>query len=96
VIEKRYRFIFSKQAQKFLERNAARLTRDEAEVAVVKAIRRLTHEEINSANVIAMKGDYKGYFRVRMGTVRIVFAYLEGAIRIVDIHTIDFRGSVYH
>jgi mRNA interferase RelE/StbE len=96
VIEKRYRFIFSKQAQKFLERNAPRLTRDEAEAAVVKAIRRITHEEINSADVIPMKGQYKGYFRVRIGTVRIVFAYLDGDIRIVDIDTIDFRGSVYH
>ena len=42
-----------------------------------------------------MKGAFKGNFRVRMGDVRIVFAYLDGDVRIVTIDTIDFRGSVY-
>lgn len=92
---KRYRFLYSKQAEKFLQRNPSRISRDEVERNIAKAIRKITKEENNNADVIPMKATFKGNFRVRMGDVRVVFAYLEGDIRIVDIDTIDFRGSVY-
>ena len=92
---KRYRFLYSKQAEKFLQRNPSQVSQDSVELNVAKAIRKITKEENNNADVIPMKGAFKGNFRVRLGDVRVVFAYLEGDIRIVDIDTIDFRGNVY-
>ena len=96
MIGRLYDFIFSKQSERFLRKNTSRLTRTEVETAVIKSIQRITHEEVNSADVIEMKGRGKGVFRTRFGGIRIVFSYLEGAVRIVTIDTIDFRGSVYH
>ena len=90
-----YRFYYSNQAEKFLKRKGSELTKEQAEVQVVTAIRRITHEEVNSSDVIAMKGDFKWYFRVREGKIRIIFTYLEGSIRIVNINRIDYRGNVY-
>ncbi|HET6400423.1 MAG TPA: hypothetical protein VFH95_03405 [Candidatus Kapabacteria bacterium] len=92
---KRYRFLYSKQAEKFLQRNPSQVSQDSVELNVAKAVRKITKEENNNADVIPMKGAFQGNFRVRLGDVRVVFAYLEGDIRIVDIDTIDFRGNVY-
>jgi len=95
VTPKRYRFLYSKQAEKFLQRNPSQVSQDSVELNVAKAVRKITKEENNNADVIPMKGAFQGNFRVRLGDVRVVFAYLEGDIRIVDIDTIDFRGNVY-
>ena len=94
--QKRYRFIYSKQAEKFLLRNSSRLQQADVEINVAKAIRKIAKDEQNNADVKPLKGDLKGYFRVRLGDIRVVFAYLDGDIRIVDIDAIDYRGSVYN
>jgi mRNA interferase RelE/StbE len=95
VTPKRYRFIYSRQAEKFLQRNPSQVSQDDVEFNIAKAIRKITKEEDNNADIIPMKGAFKGNFRLRIGDVRVVFAYLEGDVRIVNIDTIDFRGNVY-
>jgi mRNA-degrading endonuclease RelE of RelBE toxin-antitoxin system len=90
-----YVFDYSRLARKFMLKHEVRIKQDKIEDALIHAIRRLTNEEVNSSDVIRMKGPFKEYCRLRIGDIRIVFKYSLGTIRIVSIHEIDFRGNIY-
>jgi mRNA-degrading endonuclease RelE of RelBE toxin-antitoxin system len=85
---------FSKQADKFLKKNPNSLTRKKTLELVSISIRILIlHEDLN-LDLKALKGEYKGYFRIR--NIRIIFMIKEnGDLVVVDIHAIDYRGNVY-
>lgn len=94
--ERLYKFIFSNQAEKFLTNPSNPISKSEAQVHLLDAIRKLTREEEKNIDVRKMKGQLKGWYRVRIGKIRIVFLFEEGEIRIVRVDRADYRGNVYN
>jgi mRNA interferase RelE/StbE len=46
------------------------------------------------ADVKAMKGNYKGYYRLRIGNIRVIF-YPDPKSKVIYIDAIGFRGDMY-
>ncbi|RJP63625.1 MAG: type II toxin-antitoxin system RelE/ParE family toxin [Ignavibacteriales bacterium] len=44
--------------------------------------------------VKAMKGNFTGYYRLRVGDIRVLF-FVEKKHNLILVDSIDFRGSVY-
>ena len=56
-------------------------------------LKKLRGEAVN-IDVKKLKGEWKGYFRIRKGKLRIIFS-LDTAGRSIYIERIDFRGDAY-
>jgi mRNA-degrading endonuclease RelE of RelBE toxin-antitoxin system len=56
-------------------------------------LRKLRGEPVN-IDVKKLKGEWKGYFRIRKGKLRIIFS-IDNAGRSIYIERVDFRGDVY-
>ena len=91
----KYVFNYSNLAKKFLLRHKDRLSENVFETALISAIRKLTKQENNNSDVKPMKPPFKGYERLRMGDIRIIFTFNGHEVRIVSILEIDFRGGIY-
>jgi len=86
-----WRIDLSKNAEKFLSKNE--LTIDEVRELAGKAIRYFQGEDIN-INIKKLKGDWKGFYRVRAGRIRIIAEFnFENSV--VYIEEIDWRGNSY-
>lgn len=84
-------FDFSRQADKFCRQQ--RIT-DVAVIDIVgRALRKLDGEPV-VVDLERLTDPWKGYYRVRMRKVRIIFSFDAHAER-VYIAVIDFRDSVY-
>ena len=47
-------------------------------------------------DLVKMKGEFEGYFRIRKNDLRIIFSiYEDESTIVVTVANIDFRGSVY-
>lgn len=82
---------FSKQARKFFEKHA------ELEQDILSLIRifilKLQGEIVN-IDIKKLKGEWKDYFRIRKGKLRILLK-IDFDNREVFVDKIDFRGDVY-
>ena len=86
---------YERKADKFLQRNENKLTRIETTELIVKAIHKLAGKDEN-VDLVKMKGEFEGYFRIRKNDLRIIFNVCEdNEDIIVTVVNIDFRGSVY-
>ncbi|MCH8986591.1 type II toxin-antitoxin system RelE/ParE family toxin [Patescibacteria group bacterium] len=86
-----WRIETSKDAEKFLEKNE--LTIKEVKELVVKTIRYFQGEDTN-VDIKKLKGKWKGFYRVRIGRIRIITEFdFENSV--VFIEEIDWRGNVY-
>jgi len=47
---------------------------------------------LQNLNIKALNGDWKGYYRIRVGNIRIIFKYDFEQILIEDI---NYRGKIY-
>lgn len=54
----------------------------------------LSHYPNCNLDIKTMKGEYKGYFRIRIGTIRIIF-YPDDKSKIIYIDAINYRGDIY-
>jgi len=81
----------SKDAEKFLEKNE--LTIEEIKELVIKTIRYLQGEDTN-VDIKKLKGKWKGFYRVRIGRIRII-AEFDFENSVVFIEEIDWRGNAY-
>jgi mRNA interferase RelE/StbE len=54
----------------------------------------LENYNIESEDIKPMKGKYEGYFRMRVGKLRIVF-YPDQEKKIIYVDAIGFRESIY-
>ena len=81
----------SRQAEKFLARN--HLPDEFVTVPVLKAIRKFFGESV-SVDVKRLSGQWEGYYRVRSGKIRIIFAF-NAEKRRAFVEVIDYRGDVY-
>lgn len=86
---------FSKQSLKFLHRNQHIINKKQVCDGIIQAVKKLTKEEITTADVIALHGELDGFFRLRLDSVRVIFSIEFGYIHIVEVEQIDFRGNVY-
>jgi mRNA-degrading endonuclease RelE of RelBE toxin-antitoxin system len=86
---------YPRQAQKFFTRHSSVLTVEEADVLIAKAMKQILRLENTNVDVRALKGNRRGYYRIRTGAVRIIFSYHHGIVIIVTVEAFDFRGQVY-
>lgn len=89
------KILYSKRAEKFILNNQSEITENETESLLIKAVKHLYKIEITNIDVKRLKGEYKNYFRIRKGKIRIVFKVVKEEIFIVSVDNIDFRGEVY-
>lgn len=84
---------YERNAEKFFVKS--KITRDEVTELIIKAVRKLSGQNEN-VDVKYLKGELKGYLRIRKGDLRIVFQIIEDENLIfVTVSNIDFRGNVY-
>jgi mRNA-degrading endonuclease RelE of RelBE toxin-antitoxin system len=83
---------FTRDALSFLKKNV-RLSEREVIVFIQGAIRTFQGER-TSINIKKLKGDWRGFYRIRKGNLRIIAAF-DFEHRSVLIENIDWRGSAY-
>ena len=81
---------YSKQTSKFLEKNSI----DSLDSDIRKAIKKVVIMENTNINIKKMKGEWKGFYRIRQGDLRIIMRF-EAEKKIVFVHRIGWRGNVY-
>ncbi len=87
--------VYSKNADRFLSENANRITESEVDDLIVRAVKKILKIEEAAMDIKALKGEYRGYFRIRKGKIRIVFSLKRNEISVAFIRAIDFRKDVY-
>jgi len=87
--------IYSKASLKFLDNNPSILNRDDCDLLLIKAVKKIYKISIESIDIKRLKG-MDSVFRIRKGDIRIIFTLdKDGNVVIASINEIDFRGSVY-
>lgn len=86
-----WRIDFSKEALKFINYN--KINEEEIIAFLIKSIQKLKGENI-SIDLKKMKGNWKGFYRIRIGKIRIIFM-INFDIKRMYLDRIDFRGNVY-
>lgn len=86
-----WRINTSKHAEKFLAKNE--FTIDEIRELIGKVLRYFQGEDIN-VDLKKLKGEWKGFYRIRSGRIRII-AEFDFDNSVVFIEKIDWRGNAY-
>ncbi|MBI4781929.1 MAG: type II toxin-antitoxin system RelE/ParE family toxin [Oscillatoriophycideae cyanobacterium NC_groundwater_1537_Pr4_S-0.65um_50_18] len=86
----------SKEAVKFLGKLSAKEAEKLREklAALLEAIETEGIIPFNELDIKSLKGEWKGFLRMRVGKARIVFRIDAEADRL-QVHDIDFRGNIY-
>jgi mRNA-degrading endonuclease RelE of RelBE toxin-antitoxin system len=82
---------FTKRAEKFLANGA--LSKDDIFGLIGMAVRRFRGENAN-IDIRALKGPWRGFYRIRKGDLRIIASFDFGKSA-VHVEAIDWRGNVY-
>ena len=82
---------FSENSLKFLKKN--NLKEDLIIEKIKLVLRKFKGENIN-INVKKLRGEWEGFYRIRVGKLRIIFEFQFENYR-VYIEEIDWRGSAY-
>lgn len=89
------RILYEKKAAKFLSKNVEKISKTATKELIIKAVRKLSGKEEN-VDLVKMKGEFEGYFRIRKNDLRIVFRVQEYDDNIIiTVANIDFRGNIY-
>jgi len=80
---------FSKSSLKFISKN--NVSEGDIISIVIKGIKKLKGKAIN-IDIKKMKGSWKGFYRVRMGKMRLLINIDFENLRIYYIDKIDYRG----
>jgi mRNA interferase RelE/StbE len=87
---------FSKSAVKFLEKidtkNVSRIR--EKLASLLHLIEEQGIIPFTELDIKKLKGDWDGFFRLRVGKIRIIFTVDSDADELL-VYEIDFRGDVY-
>ncbi len=86
----KWKIQYSRQSKKFIDKNPI----DSLDDLIVKAIKKVVNKERINIDVKKMKGDWKGYYRIRQGDLRVVLKF-QVRESIVEIYRIGWRGNVY-
>lgn len=88
---------FSKRAVKFLKKLDAK-TLERVRQKILQLQARIEAEGVipfNELDIKKLKGQWDGYFRLRVGQIRVIFTLTADDIEVLLIYDIDVRGSVY-
>ena len=81
---------YSRNADHFIETEGIQ---SEVKRQIEGFLRKLRGESIN-IDVKKLKGEWRGYFRIRKGRLRIIFS-IDTNDRSLYVERIDFRGDAY-
>jgi mRNA-degrading endonuclease RelE of RelBE toxin-antitoxin system len=81
---------YSRDADRFIDKQDIRAeVREQLEFF----LRKMRGESI-SIDVKKLKGEWKGYFRIRKGRLRVIFS-VDFNDRVLYVERVDFRGKAY-
>jgi len=81
---------YSKEAKKFIdEQNIGREVRS----GIRKFLQRIKGKDVN-INLKKLVGNWKGYYRIRIGKIRVIFD-VSKENREIFVEKVDHRGKVY-
>jgi mRNA interferase RelE/StbE len=86
-----WQIVLSRESLKFLRKN--HLPDEKVTDAVVAAIRKLSGENVN-VDLKKLNPPYEGYFRIRIGRMRITLA-IDFRARVADVADIKWRSGAY-
>ena len=88
--------LYLKKADKFFVKNSHILSKEKSKELIVKSIKKILRNEDINVDVKQLKGTLKKYYRIRIGSVRILFEIINKQIQITTIvYDVDFRGDIY-
>ncbi len=82
---------YSKESEKFI--NNENINRIIIKNLINKTLLRLKGEKIN-LDLKKLKGKWEGFYRIRMGEIRVIVT-IDFKNKIIFVYSIDFRRSVY-
>jgi len=85
-----WRIDYSKDAHKFIQKNKLQ---DDVSGELKKFLLRLKGVDVN-IDLKKLAGDWDGYYRLRKGDVRIIFAIIKQG-KVLYVEKVDLRGRVY-
>lgn len=83
-----YELLYYKDAVAFLNKNK------QIKEKIKEKLSALKDWPIEINNIKALSGEYKGYYRFRIGKVRVIF-FVDKTNERIFIDSIGFRGDVY-
>ena len=86
-----FRIDFSKESLKFINNND--IEENDIIEDVFKVVEKLKGKNVN-IDLKKMRGEWKGFYRLRLGKKRIIFQ-IDFNAKEIFIDRIDFRGVVY-
>ena len=87
---------YLKKADKFFSKNSNTLSKEKTKELLIRSIRKIVLKEDVNIDVKQLKGNFKSYYRIRYGKVRILYELIDNEILIIAIiNDVDFRGDVY-
>jgi mRNA interferase RelE/StbE len=81
---------YSRDADQFIDRQKIR---DDVREQLEFFLRKMKGEQIN-VDVRKLKGEWKGYLRIRKGKLRVIFS-VDFSERVLYVERADFRGKAY-
>ena len=88
--------VLSKASVKFLEKLSSKET-EKIQERLAVLLRSLEIEgfiPFNELDIKSLKGEWKGFFRMRVWKVRVVFA-IDSAADALQVYDIDFKGNIH-
>lgn len=88
--------LLSKASLKFLEKLSPKET-EKLKDRLAHLLQSIETEGIipfNELDIKSLKGDWKGFFRMRVGKVRVIFT-IDLEADELQVYDIDFRGNIY-
>ncbi|MGB9716778.1 MAG: type II toxin-antitoxin system RelE family toxin [Thermodesulfovibrionales bacterium] len=86
----KWRIDYSRDAEKFIEKQKIRL---EVREELKKFLMKMKGENVN-IDIKKLSGEWEGYYRLRKGKLRIIFEPNK-TDKVLFVERIDFRGDVY-
>jgi len=89
---------FSKRAVKFLKKLDIQ-SAEKVRQKILQLQSRLETEGVipfTELDIKKLKGQWDGYFRLRVGQIRVIFTVIDSEIEILLIQDIGFRGGIYN
>ena len=95
-MKKTIKITYLKKATKFFKKNSSLLDEKSIDELIVKFVKYKFFDIATSIDFKELKGNLKGFYRIRKGNVRIIFKIVDSEIIIEAIvNDIDFRGNIY-
>ncbi len=81
---------YSRDSERFIDKQNIRI---EVKEQLELFLRKMSGEPIN-VDARKLKGEWKGFYRIRKGRLRIIFSVYFGE-RVLYVDKVDFRGKAY-